>query len=104
MSGIEKVVGISVGDGGINKLSPDGGSGIVWLCSDDGSILPRPLTIPSVMDPERPNGFPIATTFSPTLKDVEFPICNGTSLFNGTFVAVCTTAKSENGSPPTSFA
>ena len=104
MSGIEKVVGISVGDGGINKLSPDGGYGIVWLCSDEGSNIPRPLTIPSVMDPERPKGLPIATTLSPTLRVVELPMGSGISLSEGTFSAVWSTVRSENGSPPTTLA
>ena len=46
-------------------------------CSADGKILPRPLIMPSVIEPDKPKGLPIATTPSPTLKAVESPIGNG---------------------------
>ena len=50
----------------------------------DGKILARPLTIPVVIDPARPKGFPIAITVSPTLISEEFPIDSGTSILRGT--------------------
>src|SRR5574339_54067 len=45
--------------------------------SDDGSNLPKPLTTPTVREPESPNGFPIATTVFPTLRVDEFPNGSG---------------------------
>src|SRR6185295_12544327 len=48
--------------------------------SFDGNSLPKPLTIPTVIEPERPNGFPIATTVSPILKLVELASDSGINL------------------------
>ena len=69
-------------------------------CSADGKILPRPLIMPSVIEPDKPKGLPIATTPSPTLKAVESPIGNGTNLSDGiSSLSNCRTARSEKGSP-----
>jgi hypothetical protein len=43
----------------------------------DGKILDSPLTIPVLIDPARPNGFPIATTVSPTFNPEEFTTGSG---------------------------
>jgi hypothetical protein len=43
------------------------------LLSVEGSNLPRPLTIPTVKDPDKPKGLPIAATVSPTLRAEELP-------------------------------
>ena len=70
MSGIENEPVCSI-DGGIRSWSWSGeggingeGSslGIEGTFSDDGINRPRPLTIPSVIDPDKPKGFPIAAT------------------------------------------
>ena len=61
--------------------------------------LPNPLTIPSVMEPERPNGLPIAITCSPIFTFVELLRTNG---INDSFFifSICKTARSEKGSLP----
>ncbi len=43
----------------------------------DGSNLPSWLTIPDVIEPDRPNGFPIAAIGSPTLRFDESPSDSG---------------------------
>ena len=48
--------------------------------------------MPDVTVPPRPNGFPIATTQSPTLALSEFPNLTG---LNFSFVSIFNTARSE---------
>ena len=60
----------------------------------EGNILERPLTIPVVIDPASPKGFPIAMTVSPTLIPGGFATVRGTSLPAGT-PSSFRTAKSE---------
>ena len=61
--------------------------------------------MPSVIEPDKPKGLPIATTPSPTLNVVESPIGNGTSLLEGIFSPFNRrTARSEKGSPPINLA
>ena len=50
----------------------------------DGSILPRPLTIPSVSEPDNPKGLPTAATVSPTIRLDELPSVNGNNFSFGT--------------------
>ncbi len=61
----------------------------------DGSSLPKPLTIPTVIDPDNPNGFPIATTVSPILKADELASDNGINL-SEVILFTFITAKSAN--------
>ena len=76
----------------------------VWIKS---SYLVNPIClflaeiIPEVTVPPKPNGFPIATTQSPTLALVESP--NETGL-NLSLVSIFITAMSIYGSAPITFA
>ena len=79
-------------------------SGIEKLpASCDGINLPTPLTIPAVIDPESPNGLPIAATSSPTLILDESASGRGTSFSLGVSFTY-RTARSVNGSEPISVA
>ena len=79
--------------------------GFLGLSGDDGISLPSPLIIPSVIEPDNPKGLPMATICSPILKDVESPIGNGMSLYEGMLSpSTFNTARSENGSPPINLA
>jgi hypothetical protein len=80
---------------GIEYCEPELGS--------EGMILPSPLIIPAVIDPDSPNGLPIAAICSPTLNFAESPNGNGVSLSFGTS---CTynTARSVKGSEPINLA
>ena len=51
------------GIAGISNCGIVGSSG-----GEAGRLLPRPLTIPSVNEPERPNGFPTAQQVVQPLK------------------------------------
>jgi hypothetical protein len=53
--------------------------GIVGRFSEDGIDRPSPLTIPSVIEPDKPKGLPIAITGSPILSSNEFANGNGSS-------------------------
>jgi hypothetical protein len=61
----------------------------------DGKSLPKPLTIPTVIEPESPNGFPIATTVSPILNEEELAKGSGANLSEEIFFTFMT-AKSSN--------
>src|SRR5919112_2217962 len=110
MSGIENEPMRSL-DGGISSWSGEGGnngdgfsSGLAGTFSDDGINRPRPLTIPSVIEPDKPNGFPIATTGWPILRSKEFANGNGSSFRDDDKFCTCSTATSLNGSEPISLA
>src|SRR5579875_1376579 len=66
------------------------------------SVLPSWLIIPTVIDPERPNGFPITTTVSPTWRRDDEVKFSGWNSNEG--ACVDTTARSAWGSYPTVFA
>src|SRR5512145_747782 len=63
--------------------------------SFDGNSLPKPLTIPSVIEPDNTKGFPIATTVSPILKADELARGSGVNLSEVIFFTLMT-AKSAN--------
>src|SRR5215208_7704860 len=71
------------------------------VSSSDGMSAPNLPITPSVKTPDRPNGFPIAATGSPTLNSVEFPIDNGISLSLGTSGADKTARLKNNRFPLT---
>ena len=60
--------------------------------------------MPVVIEPSNPNGFPIATTWSPTLSCDEFPRINGAGVkglpLPVKFSTIFRTAKSLEGSVP----
>ena len=59
----------------------------------------RALTMPAVTERSRPNGFPIATTESPTRTVSEFPSVSGVKA--RAFASTLSTAMSVDGSAPT---
>src|SRR5438128_6249472 len=69
----------------------------------EGRSLPSPLIIPAVIEPDRPNGLPIAAICSPTSNVAELPNANGTSVSFGTSSAY-NTARSVKGSDPINLA
>ena len=79
-------------------------SGVEGRLSDEGIDRPSPLTIPSVIDPDKPKGLPIAITGSPILSSNEFANGNGSSLVVDDIFCTCRTAISLNGSEPTILA
>ena len=66
------------------------------------SNLPSWLTIPEVIDPDNPNGFPIAAICSPTFRLDESPIDNGRKSVKSALTLI--TAISVNVSIPMIFA
>lgn len=66
-------------------------------------VLPSWLTVPVVMEPVKPNGFPIAITGSPTFSEEEFTNRSGLNWSAGALLT-SSTAKSEYTSWPSTFA